>query len=104
MQEFIQLTDQRIVLIAKPCMMQTRTTTTQQHRFHGPISRTTRMSWYQKGKTSLDLLEQETEWHWHQLGHMQICTSPQITTPAPTTQFFTDHFVLVGHEILIWSV
>jgi len=30
------------------------------------------------------LLEQESEWQWHQLGHMQICTSPrQITMLAP---------------------
>jgi len=28
--------------------------------------------------TNLDLLEQETEWQWHQLGHMQICTLTQI--------------------------
>ena len=30
-------------------------------------------------KTSLDLLEQDidSECQWHQLGHMQICTSPQ---------------------------
>ena len=28
----------------------------------------------QEGKTNLDLLEQDSEWQWHQLGHMQICT------------------------------
>jgi len=31
----------------------------QQHPFNGPLSRTTRVSQYQKGKTNLDLLEQE---------------------------------------------
>jgi len=46
---------------------------------------TARVSQYQKGKTNLDLLEQDSEWQWDQLGHMQICTSPQTTTPAPTT-------------------
>jgi len=32
----------------------------------------------------------DSEWHWHQLGHMQICTLTQ-TQPHqhPTTQFFT---------------
>ena len=40
------------------------------------LSGTTRASQYQKGKTNLYLLEQESEWQWHQLGHMQICTSP----------------------------
>jgi len=31
----------------------------QQHLFNGPLSRTSRVSRYQKGKTNLDLLEQE---------------------------------------------
>jgi len=31
----------------------------QQHPFNGPLSGTTRVSWYQKGKTNLDLLEQD---------------------------------------------
>jgi len=35
---------------------------------------TTRESRYQKGKTNLDLLELDSEWQWHQLDHMQICT------------------------------
>jgi len=31
---------------------------------------------YQKGKTNLDFNEaRDSEWHWHQLGHMQVCTS-----------------------------
>ena len=39
------------------------------------------MSWYQKGKTSLDFTEaRDSEWQWHQLGHMQVCTS---LLPAP---------------------
>jgi len=32
----------------------------QQHPFNSPLFRTTRVNWYQKGKTNLDLLEQET--------------------------------------------
>ena len=39
---------------------------------------TTRVSQYQKGKTSLDFTEaRDSEWQWHQLGHMQFCTSLQ---------------------------
>jgi len=34
------------------------------------------VSRYQKGKTNLDFTEaRESEWQWHQLGHMQVCTS-----------------------------
>jgi len=33
-------------------------------RFNGLFSRTTWMSWYQKGKTSLDLKRQETTGFW----------------------------------------
>ena len=33
------------------------------------------MSWYQKGKTNLDFTgARDSEWQWHQLGHMQVCT------------------------------
>ena len=54
-----------------------------QHPFNSPLSRNTRVSQYQKGKTNLDLLEQEKVTV-DQLSHMQICTSPrQITMPAP---------------------
>ena len=43
---------------------------------NGPLSRTTRVSQYQKGKTNLDFTEaRDSEWQWHQLGHMQVCTS-----------------------------
>jgi len=46
--------------------------------FNGPLSGTTRVSRYQKGKTNLDFTEaRDSEWQWHQLGHMQVCTSLQ---------------------------
>jgi len=45
---------------------------------------TTQVSQHKKGKIILDLLEQEIEWQWHQLGHMQICTSPQTDNHANT--------------------
>ena len=48
---------------------------TQTHTFNGPLSRTTRVSLYQKGKTNLDFTEaRDSEWQWHQLGHMQVYT------------------------------
>jgi len=34
------------------------------------------VSRYQKGKTNLDFTEaKDSEWQWHQLCHMQVCTS-----------------------------
>jgi len=36
------------------------------------------VSRYQKGKTNLDFTEaRDSEWQWHQLGHMQVCISLQ---------------------------
>ena len=50
-------------------------THTHTHPFKGPFSGTTRVSRYQKGKTNLDFTEAgDSEWQWHQLGHMQVCT------------------------------
>ena len=46
--------------------------------FNGPLSGTTRVSQYQKGKTNLDFIEaRDSEWQWHHLSHMQVCTSLQ---------------------------
>ena len=46
------------------------------------------MGRYQKGKTDLDFTEvRDSEWQWHQLGCMQVCTSLQ-TDNHTTTQFF----------------
>jgi len=50
-------------------------THTHTHTFKGPLSGTTRVSRYQNGKTNLDFTEaRDSEWQWHQLGHMQVCT------------------------------
>ena len=59
--------------------------------FIGLFSRTTWVSRYQKGKTNLDFTgARDSEWQWHQLGHMQICTSLQTdTTPVPHHSVFT---------------
>jgi len=41
---------------------------------------------YQKGKTNLDFTEaRDSEWQWHQLGHMQVCTSLQTDNQASTS-------------------
>jgi len=59
---------------------------THTHPFNGPLSGTTRVSWYQKGKTSLDFTEaRDTEWQWHQLAHVQVCTSLQTDNHTNTT-------------------
>jgi len=55
------------------------------HPFNDPLSRTTQVSQYQKGKTNLDFTEaRDSEWQWHQLGHMQICTSLQANNHVNT--------------------
>jgi len=50
------------------------------------------VSWHQKGKTSLGFTEaRDSEWQWHQLGRMQVCTSLQTDNNAstPPLKFFT---------------
>ena len=54
------------------------------HPFNGPSSGTTRVSRYQKGKTNLDFTEaRDSEWQWHQLGHMHVCNSLQTDRQIP---------------------
>ena len=53
------------------------------HTFNGPLSGTTQVSQYQKGKTNLDFTgARDNEWQWHQLGHMQVFTSLQTDNHA----------------------
>jgi len=50
------------------------------------------VSRYQKRKTNLDFTEaRDSEWQWHQLGRMQVCTSLQTDNHANTSplSFFT---------------
>ena len=63
---------------------------THAHTFNGPLSGTTRVSRYQKGKTNLDFTEaRDSEWQWHQLGMCKSAhRSRQITTPAPQHSVF----------------
>ena len=52
------------------------------HTFNGPLSRTTRVSRYQKGKTNLDFTEaRDSEWQ-------SVPRSRQRTTPAPHHSVF----------------
>jgi len=68
---------------------QSRVSVSKQHAlpFNGPFPGlpTTQVSRYQKGKTNLDFTEARgSEWQWHQLGHMQICTSLQTDNHSST--------------------
>jgi len=56
------------------------------------LSGTIQVSRYQKGKSKLDFTEaRDSEWQWHQLGQMQVCTSLQTDNHASTPPlcFFT---------------
>jgi len=68
------------------------TTITNMQPFNSPLSATTRVSQYQTSKTNLDFTEaRDSEWQWHQLGHMQVCTLLQADNHAstPPLSFFT---------------
>jgi len=63
--------------------------------FNGPLSWTTWVSRYQKGKTNLDFSEaRDSEWQWHQPGHIQVCTSLQTDNHASTPPL---SFLQAGH-------
>jgi len=63
------------------------------------------VSRYQKGKTNLNFTEaRDSEWHWHQLGHMQVCTSIQTVDHAsiPPLSFFTGRMpVSTGYRAVV---
>ena len=53
--------------------------------FNGPFSGTTRVGRYQKDKTNLDFTEaRDSEWQWHQMGHMRVCTLLQTDNHVST--------------------
>ena len=55
------------------------------HPLNVPLSGTTQVSWYQKGKTNLDFTgARDSEWQWHQLGHIQVCISLKTDNHAST--------------------
>jgi len=71
--------------LVKRCTTVVTTCTT--HPFNSPLSRTTRVSRYQKGKTNLDFTEtRDSEWQWHQLGYMQVYTLLQTDNHANNPQ------------------
>ena len=73
-----------VIIFAKPV--------TQTHPFNSPLTGTTRVGRYQKRETNPDFTEvRDSEWQWHQLGHMQVCTSLQTDNHASTSplSFFT---------------
>jgi len=66
-------------------------THTHTHPYNCPLSRTTWVSRYQKSKTSLYFSEARyNERQWHQLGHIQVCTSLQTDnhTSTPPLSFY----------------
>ena len=65
------------------------------HLFNGLFSHVNLVSWYQIGKTSVDLFEARYDgvlgWQWHQPDHMQtICTSLQTDnhTDTPSLNYY----------------
>jgi len=71
---------------------------THTHTFNDPLSRSTRVTRYQKGKTNLDFTEaRDSERQWHQLGHMQVCNSLQTDNHAgtPPLKFFTGRMLFL---------
>jgi len=56
-----------------------------QRPLNGRFCCCTQVNRYQKGKTNLDFTEaRDSEWQWHQLGHMQVCTLLHTENHAST--------------------
>ena len=87
MQPYVKLLCQLVIsLWCSDSMYICYCTCTHTHPFNCPLSRTTRVNRYQKGKTYLDFTEaRDSEWQWHQLGHMQVCTLIQRDSRASTS-------------------
>jgi len=81
----ISLFSSRAILTVNKTPKRLNYTHTHTHPFNGPFSGSTQVSRYQKGKTNLDFTEaRDSEWQWHQLGHMQVCTVLQTDNHAST--------------------
>jgi len=73
------------ISVPHPPLVPSAYTHTHTHPFNSPFSGTTRVSWFQKGKINLDFTEaRDSEWQWHHLGYMQVCTSLQTDNHANT--------------------
>ena len=71
--------------VSRPVWNSLLLTHTHTHPFNGPFSGTTQVSRYQKSKINLDFTEaRNSEWQWHQLGHMQDCILLQTDNHAST--------------------
>ena len=84
----LPVTDANVTTVVIIVMVHTHTHT---HPFNGPLSGTTQVSRYQKGKTNLDFTgARDSEWQWHRLGSMQVCTSLQTDnhTSTPLLSFY----------------
>ena len=80
-----QLLVEQTTILGKRVDASCQNSHTNTHPFNGPLSGTIRVSRYQKGKTNLEFTEaRDSEWQWHQLGHMQVCTSLQTDNHAST--------------------
>ena len=76
------------------------------HTFNDPLSGTTQVSRYQKGKTNLDFTKaRNSEWQWHQLGRMQVCTLLQTDNHAstPPLSVFTGRMPFLPPNQQRWS-
>ena len=85
-------TQQKSITSNTTTNINTNVTHTHTQPFNGPFSGTTWVSRYQKGKTNLDFTKaRDSEWQWHQLGHMQVCISLHTDNHAstPPLKFFT---------------
>jgi len=59
---------------------------THTHPFNGPFFRDYPGEPVPENKTNLDFTEaRDSEWQWHQLSHMQVCTSLQTDNHASTS-------------------
>ena len=79
--------DTAIIRLAKLSIINQNNAVLQQHspeKTHtSQTSRTTQVSRYEKGKINLDFTgARDSECQWHQLGHMQVCTSLQTDNHA----------------------
>ena len=71
------------------------------HPFNGPFSGTTRVSRYQHGKTNLNFTEaRDSEWQWHQLGHVPFCSSFQTDNHTSTSPLC---FLQAGCPSCCWT-
>ena len=65
---------------------------TRAHPFKSLLSGTTWLSQYHRGKTNLDFTEaRNSQWQWHELGHMQVCTSLQTDNHDSTSPHNTSN-------------